>query len=154
MALTRANVNQANVDPNVERLVGDLVDAKALKSQPTPAAKTVTTTLTATEILTGLITGNQGAGAAASYTLPTGANLEAAFNAVFPSLANDDAFDFVLINLSTAAAEDITLLTATGLTLVGSMVVESNEATAQKTPQGQFRIRRTAPSTYTVYRIA
>lgn len=154
MSITRANVNQANVDPGVKQLIGTILDGKGLIVQPTPAAKTVTVTLTAAEILTGLITGNQGGAAAASYTLPTGANLEAALNAAFPSLANDDAFDFVVINLSTAPAEDITLLTATGLTLVGNMVVESNEATAQKGPSGQFRIRRTAASTYTVYRIA
>lgn len=154
MSIKRADINASQLDLGVERLLGDILDGKATKVQPTPAAKTVTTTLTAAEILTGLITGNQGGAAAASYTLPTGALLEAAFFAAFPALTNDDAFDFVLINLSTNAAEDITLLTAAGLTLVGNMVVESNEATAQKGPSGQFRIRRTAASTYTVYRIA
>lgn len=154
MSITRATVNASQTDLGIERLLGDIVDSKAVKVQPTPAAKTVTVTLTAAEVLTGLITGNQGGAAAASYTLPTGAALEAAFAAVFPALANDDAFDFVLINLSVNAAEDITVLTNTGLTLVGSMVVESNEATAQKSPFGTFRIRRTAASTFTVYRIA
>lgn len=153
MAITRANVNQAQVELNTERLIGDILDGKLIKSQPAPAAKTVTTTLTAAEILTGLITGNQGAGAVASYTLPTGAALEAAFNAVFPSLANDDAFDFVLINTSVVAAEDITILTNTGLTLVGKMTVESNAAVTDDA-RGTFRIRRTAASTYTVYRVA
>ena len=154
MSIMRVNVNQANIDPSVERLIGDILDGKALMVQPAPAAKTVTTTLTAAEILTGLITGNQGAAGAASYTLPLASAMETAMFAAFPALANDDAFNFNLINLSVVAAEDITILTNTGWTLVGSMLVESNEATALKTPSGAFRVRRTAPATYTLYRLS
>lgn len=122
--------------------------------QPAPAAKTTTTTLTAAELLGRLITGNQGGGAAATYTLPTGALLEVSWRAQKPDLAVDDSFDFNVINISTVAAEDITIATATGWTLVGTMVVESNEATAQKGPSGQFRVRRTAENIFTLYRVA
>lgn len=125
-------------------------------TQAAPAAKTVATTLTAAEILAGLLTANQGGAAAANYTLPLATDLETAFAAAVPGgvLANNDSFDFTLINISAVAAEDITIVTNTGWTLVGNMVVESNEATAQKGPVGTFRARRTAANTFTLYRVS
>lgn len=120
--------------------------------QPAPAAKTDTVTLTAAELLTGLIVGTPTA--AASYTLPLGSALETALLAVFPNLSNDDAFDFNIVNVATNSAFDITVLTAAGWTLTGGMVVESNEATATRGPSGAFRVRRTGSGTYTLYRLA
>lgn len=118
--------------------------------QGTPAAKTVTVTLTAAEVLTGIITGNQAGAAAASYTLPLATDLQTALPV---DVANDDAFDFAVINLSTVAAEDITILTNTGWTLVGSMVIESRDSD-RAASSAMFRARRTATNTYTLYRIA
>jgi hypothetical protein len=123
-----------------------------IKNQPAPAAKTTSTTLTAAEILTGIITGNQGGGAAANYTLPLATAFETALLALFPGLQNDDAFDFSVINISTTAAEVVTIVTNTGWTLVGDMNLAANAAGDQS--GGLFRARRTAANTYTLYRIA
>lgn len=122
--------------------------------QAAPAAKTTSTTLTAAELLGRLITGNQGGGAGASYTLPLATDLETALLAVHPGLQNDDAFDFNVINISTVAAEDITIVTNTGWTLVGSMLVIEQAAGNPGGSNGHFRARRTAANTYTLYRIA
>lgn len=135
---------------------GDWTEVQSLLklgTQGTPAAKTVTTTLTAAELLTGLIIGNQAAAGAATYTLPLGTDIEAAFIALYPALKDDDCFEFVLINTSTVAAEDITVAGNTGTTLVGKAAVISNDATTTPS-QGTFLVRRVAPSTYTVYRTA
>jgi hypothetical protein len=123
-----------------------------LRTQAAPAAKTTSVTLTAAEIIAGLITGNQGASGAAAYTLPLGSDLETALLAAHPGLANDDSFDFSVINLSVDDAEDITVTTNTGWTLVGDMVVHAG-STVTFPRVGLFRARRTAADTYTLYRI-
>lgn len=117
---------------------------------PAPVALTVTAGLTAAQLIVGAFTANQGAGAVATYTLPTVALLNAALPADF---AVDDAFDFTLVNISVNAAEDVTIATAAGWTLVGNMTVNSNDAIA--TPSsGRFRARKTSATTFTLYRIA
>jgi hypothetical protein len=118
-------------------------------SQPAPAAKTVATTLTAAELMGGLITANQGGGAAANYTLPLATSLAAALGTGF---AINNSFDFTLSNISTVAAEDITIVTNTGWTLVGNMVVASNDA-ATSISTATFRVRRTGAATFTLYRL-
>lgn len=118
--------------------------------QGAPTAQTTSATLTAAALLSGIITANEGATGAASYTLPTATDLQTALPSAF---ANDDAFDFSLINISTVAGEDATILTAAGWTLVGSMVVESFDADRARS-SGRFRARRTASNTFTLYRIA
>lgn len=135
-------------------LVGNVHALVTTGRQPAPAAKTTSTTLTAAELLGRLITGNQGGAAAANYTLPTGALLEVAWKAIKRDLRNDDSFDFHVINLSTNAAEDITLLTAAGWTLVGSMLVIEQAAGNPGGSNGHFRVRRTAEGTFTLYRVA
>lgn len=127
--------------------------ARNLRKQAAAAAKTAAVTLTAAEIMAGLITANQGATAAADYTLPLVSDLNTALLAAHPGLANDDSFDFSLINISTVAGEDITIVTNTGWTLVGEMTVESNDADRAQS-SGLFRVRRTAADAYTIYRIA
>lgn len=135
-------------------LIGNPHALATIGRQPAPAAKTTTTTLTAAELLGRLITGNQGGAAAATYTLPTGALLEVSWRAQKPDLAVDDSFDFNVINLSTVAAEDITIATATGWTLVGSMLVIEQAAGNPGGSNGHFRVRRTAADTFSLYRIA
>lgn len=125
-----------------------------LYKQAAPAAKTTSTTLTAAELLGGIITGNQGAAGAADYTLPLATDLETALLAAHPGLQNDDSFDVSVINLSTVGAEDITITTNTGWTLVGSMLVIEQAAGNPAGSNGLFRVRRTAANTYTMYRIA
>lgn len=118
-------------------------------NQSAPTALTTTATLTAAQLATKLFTANQGGGAAATYTLPTGTLMDAAFG----NFRTDSAFDFSLVNISTVAAEDVTIAAGTGWTVVGSMVVASNDA-ATSISAGTFRARKTGTATWTLYRIA
>lgn len=118
--------------------------------QGTPAALTTSATLTAAQVLTGILTSSQGASGAPAYQLPTGTDLQAALPG---DLANDDAFIFSLINISTDAAEDASITTNTGWTLVGSMAVQSNDAITSKSA-GRFMARRTSSNNFTLYRIS
>jgi len=137
---------------DLDAVLRSAVDRWFLYPQPAPAAATDTATLTAAQLITGLIVGTPTA--AASYTLPLATALEAALKVIFPDIANDDSFDFSIVNVATNAAFDITVVTNTGWTLVGGLVVESNEATATRGPSGLFRVRRTAANAYTLYRLA
>lgn len=95
-------------------------------------------TLTAANLRTRII---QYTGAAANLTLPTGTNME---GVITSGQAVDTAFDVTIINTGSGAA---TVLTNTGLTTVGSLVVTNGTS-------GTFRFRKTATNTFTVYRIA
>lgn len=113
------------------------------------AAKTTTTTLTAAEVVGGMITANQGAAGAATYTLPTGTLLAAAIDGLYVGAS----FDLTVTNISTNAAEDVTIAGGTGTTLVGSGVVASNAAATDRSA-AIFRFVYTAENTFSVYRIA
>lgn len=104
--------------------------------QGAPTSKAAAATLTTSELLTGII---QYTGAAASLTLPTGSDID-----VGASLANDRAFDFAVINTGSGTA---TIATAAGLSLVGAMGVSASTS-------ARFRVRKTAPATFIVYRIS
>lgn len=123
--------------------------AVAFFTQSAPAAKTTTVTLTAAEILGGLITANQGAAGAATYTLPLGTDIEAAMPA---DTANGDTFTFSIINISTNAAEIVTVQGNTGTTAVGNMTIAANGATTSQA-WGTFAVRRTGSGAYSFYRI-
>jgi hypothetical protein len=119
--------------------------------QVDPIAKTTTVTLTAAELLSALLTGTHAAGATQTYTLPTGALMEAA-----ASFDVNEYFDWSLINLSAAAADTITIAAAaTGHTVVGNMIVQSANATTGGIygSAAHFRTRKTAASTFVTYRI-
>lgn len=130
-------------------VVGHVI-ARSLLVQPqgAPAAKTTSTTLTAAELLTGIITVNQGGGATSSLTLPTGTAIDAAV-----SMAVGDSFEFSVINISTVAAEDADILVNTDVTIVGSAAIQSNDAITSKS-SGRFRARKTATNTFIVYRLS
>jgi len=119
--------------------------------QGTPNAQTVAATLTIANLLTGIVTGTHAAGATQAYTLPTGSNTDAAL----PDFAADDAFDWVLINLSAAAVDTITLTANTNHTIVGNPIVQSSHSTTGGIygNSAQFRTRKTASNTYVTYRI-
>jgi hypothetical protein len=110
----------------------------AYKAQPTPTSKSAAATLTIAELLTGII---QYTGAAATLTLPTGTSIEGGLPATFPS---GMSFDVSFINTGAAL---LTIGTATGLTLVGTMTV----ATATS---GILRFRKSTTNNYNVYRVA
>ena len=119
------------------------------QTQGAQTAKTTSATLTAAEISAGIITVNQGAGAVSALQLPLATSMDTGF----PQLDAGDAFDFSLINISTVAAEDASITTNTGWTLVGNMDVASNAAAADKSA-GRFRARKTATAAWTLYRLS
>lgn len=126
-----------------------ILRSTTLVKQGAPAAKTTNATLTAAEVLTGIITVNQGAAGTSAQQLPLAADMDTAL----PDAAAGDAFDFSLINISTVAAEDATITTNTGWTLVGEMTVESNDADRAQS-SGRFRARKTGAGAWTLYRLS
>lgn len=121
-----------------------------LVKQGAPTAKTVSATLTAAEVLAGIITVNQAAGASSAQQLPLATDLDTAL----PDSAAGDAFDFSVINTSTVDAEDASVTTNTGWTLVGSMDIHAYSAAGSLNSSARFRARKTGTGAWTLYRIA
>lgn len=121
-----------------------------LVNQGAPAAKTTSATLTAAEVLTGIITVNQGAAGTSAQQLP----LASAMDTALPDSAAGDAFDFSVINTSTVDAEDASVTTNTGWTLVGSMDIHAYSAAGSLNSSARFRARKTGSAAWTLYRIA
>jgi hypothetical protein len=108
--------------------------------QGAPTALAAAATATPAQLVNGLFTFN---GAAGDLTLPTVADLEAAY----PSMVKvNSAFDFFVINID-AGTDDVTVAVGTGWTLVG--VGKVDEATS-----GHFRCRKTGDGAWTVYRVS
>lgn len=102
-------------------------------------------TITATQLLGGMIAGSPGASAAA-YTLPTVTLLEAALtNAVRVG----QAFDFSISNIDGNTSGVITLTAGTGWTLAGLATLAAVAGTS-----GQWRARKTGVGTWTAYRLS
>ena len=118
--------------------------------QVTPTAETVAVTLTAAELLTGLVTGTHTAGATAAYTLPTGTLLDAA-----GTFLVDEYFDWTLINLSAAAADTITITAGADHTVVGTMICQSAHSSTGLIHGNALRLRtrKTAANTFVSYRL-
>lgn len=112
-----------------------------LQTQPAPAAVNATATMTAADLLTGIITSTSAAAVAA--TLPLATDLNTALLAAYPALANNDSFDFSIIN---TGPNTVTVTTNTGWTLVGTMTVVT-------VVSATFRLRRTSATAYTLYRL-
>jgi len=119
-------------------------------AQGTQTAKTTSATLTAAEVLAGIITVNQGAAGASAQQLPTAADLDTAL----PDWVANDAFDFSVINISTVDAEDASVTTNTGWTLVGNMDIPAYSTAGSLNSSARFRARKTAAGAWTLYRIA
>jgi len=118
------------------------------RAQPTPTAMTVTANITTAGLLSGMIIGTHAAGATQTYTLPTGALMDAAFE-----IDIDESIDWSLINASAAAADTITLAAAAaGHTIVGAVVVVSVNSAPDNT--ALYRTRKTAADTFVTYRMA
>lgn len=143
VVLTGGAKNGTGIDGGIR------MESLIVRKQGTPAAKTTSATLTAAEILTGLVTINQGAGATSAQQLPAATDIIAALPADF---ATDDSFDVVVSNISTVDAEDASCTTNTGLTLVGSMDFPAHSGITLYST-GILRFRKTGASTMTVYRV-
>ena len=103
---------------------------------PTPAAISAAATLTNANLQTQLIVTS---GTSFTLTMPTGSTLDTLI-----SWSSDDiGFDFSIIN---TASSTITMAVNTGVTIVGRLTVTT-------VVSARFRIRRTAASTYIMYRI-
>ena len=122
---------------------GNLNEATLL-TQAAPATETASILLTTAELTNGLILGSPG-GTAASYQLPTCANLDLDVS----SAKVNSSFDFSVVNVDGTGTGVITLTTNTGWTLVGLMTIAATAGTAQ-----MFRARKTGVGTWTLYRIA
>lgn len=117
--------------------------------QGAPTAKTVSATLTAAELQARIITVNQAAAGASAQQLP----LATAMDTAFPDSTAGFAFDFSVINTSTVDAEDASLTTNTGWTLVGNMDIPAYSAAGSLNSSALFRARKTATGAWTLYRI-
>lgn len=108
----------------------------------TPATATDTATLTVAQVLNGVILATPTA--AANYTLPTVADLEATLS----SAKVGSTVRFAVINLA-SSNYDITMVTNTGWTVTGGGVVVVQEASS-----AQFLARKTGTGTWQLYRVA
>lgn len=132
-------------------VAGMIIDRSIrMVAQGTPTAKTTNATLTAAEVLAGIITVAQGAAGTSAQQLPTASDLDTAM----PDAAAGDAFDFSVINTSTVDAEDATVTTNTGWTLVGNMDIPAYSAAGSLNSSARFRARKTGSAAWTLYRMS
>lgn len=107
-----------------------------------PQTATATATLTAAQILGNVLVANPST-SAATYTLPTGA----AIDAVLTNAKVGSTFDLYIVNIGTSSGA-VTLAVSTGVTDGGNAVVA-----VAVTSSAHFRFRRTADATYVAYRL-
>lgn len=109
--------------------------------QTAPQTATATATLTTIQVNGGLLVANPST-SAATYTTPTGAQLDAAL----ANAKTDSTFELRVVNLGTGSGA-LTFSGGTGVTFVGNTGVAV-------TSSAQFLWRRTADNTWVVYRTA
>lgn len=120
---------------------GNLNEAVIGKSAA-PNTATATATLTTTQLLGGILLGSPGS-SAASYTTPTGTQIDA----VLSNAKVGSTFDLNIINVDGSGSGVITLVGGTGVTIVGLATVVATAGTAQV-----WRFRRTGTGTWSAYR--
>jgi hypothetical protein len=126
--------------------VGDgNLDEPLIDAIPAPVSVTATATLTAAQVLNGLILANSGVTASQTYTLPTVADLEAV-------LVNSDkvgtSFTFRVVNLGTSSGTAV-IAAGTGWTVSGSLTM-----TIPVTTGASMVARKSATGAWTLYRVA
>lgn len=136
-ATGRWNYYAAGTAPNY--FAGDVRSNTVIMRAVSTANSNVTVTLTAANLLGGLVTGTPTANSI--FTLPTGTNMDAAFQ----DLQTNQAFEWSVINLS--PTYQITVAAGTGHTVVGNMAVTA-------TSSARFLTRKTAANTFVTYKIA
>lgn len=119
---------------------GDVRSGTVITEYVLPASVNADATLTASQLRNHIVdstpTGN------ITLTLPTGANLDAAFQ----QLQNGQGFEWSVINLA-AATHTVTVAANTAHSVVGNMVVQPGTS-------GRFLSRKTASNTFQTLRIA
>ena len=126
------------------------VTGRQFYDAPAPQTATNTASLTDAQILGGVIVATPTS--AATYTMRTGAQIDAALFAadgVNPTV--NSAFDLTIINLG-SATDIITMAVASGVTFVGSLTIDDPGADINSS--GTYRIRKTGTSAFVCYRIA
>jgi hypothetical protein len=112
---------------------------------PAPESVAATATLTAAQVLNGILLVGSGATAAQTYTLPTVALLE-------NDLRNSDkvgtSFQFSVVNLGTASGTAI-IAVGTGWTITGSLTM-----TIPITTGAAMVARKSGEGAWTLYRVA
>jgi hypothetical protein len=126
--------------------VGDgNLDEPLIDAIPVPVSVTASATLTAAQVLNGLILANSGVTTAQTYTLPTVALLEA-------DLTNSDkvgtSFTFRVVNLGTSSGTAI-IAAGTGWTITGSLTM-----TIPVTTGATLVARKTGTGAWVLYRVA
>ena len=134
-----------NGDGGYQIGTGNITEADFVNTSA-PVSIAATATLTAAQVLNGLIIANSGVSSGAqTYTLPTVADFEAAF----PSAVKVGAtYTFRLVNIGTGTATAI-VATATGWTITGSLTM-----TIPITTGAVLVARKTGSGTWTLYRVA
>jgi hypothetical protein len=117
------------------RITNDRVRAY---NQAAPAAVNATSTLTAANLKTGIITSTSAA--ATDMTLPTGTDTEGGFSGIYTNMT----FEWSVINTGPSL---VTVLANTAHTLVGSGAVATGTS-------ARFASRRTASNTFVSYRLS
>ena len=125
--------------------VGDgNLDEPLIDAIPLPLSVASTATLTAAQVLNGILLVGSGATTAQTYTLPTVALLEA-------TLSNSDkvgtAFEFRVVNLGTSSGTAI-IAAGTGWTVTGSLTM-----TVPVTTGATMIARKSAEGAWTLYRV-
>lgn len=110
-----------------------------------PISLTATATLTAAQVLNGMIITNSGVTSQQTYTLPTVTDLEA-------TLVNSDrigtTFSFRVVNIGTSSGTAV-IAAGTGWTVSGSLTM-----TIPVTTGAMMIARKTAAGAWTLYRVA
>lgn len=122
---------------------GNLSEVK-LGAMAAPNTATSTATLTTTQLLGGILLGSPGS-SAATYTTPTGTEIDA----VLVNAKTGSTFDLSIQNVNGSGSGIITLAGGTGVTISGLATVVATAGTANI-----WRFRKTGTATYTAYRIA
>lgn len=105
--------------------------------QAAPASKAAAATLTGAEVLTQILNTT---GTSYTVTMPLGSALDTATG----GMPTNTAFDFIVIN---TASGTITMAVNTGITALGSLSVATGTSAS-------YRIRKTAASTFVMYRVS
>ena len=113
-----------------------------LGAMAAPQTATATATLTAAQIVNAMLVANPSA-SAATYTLPTGALIDAAV----PNATVGSTFDLSIVNIGTSSGA-VTLAVNTGVTDGGNALVAIAVTSSQT-----FRFRKTGDGTYVVYNL-
>ena len=108
-----------------------------------PQTAAGTATLAVGQVVSGMLVANPST-SAATYTLPTGSQIDAAV----PNATLGSTFDLPLINIGTSSGT-VTLAAATGVTDGGNAFVA-----VAVTSSALFRFRKAGDATYVVYKIA